>query len=271
MILKTDFRANGAGSLVDYIQRDRSQDAVRNINLQNATGRELSEAEIDQFVEKSQYHEFQRHLIVSPDPTGQYTPQEVNERTREFMNRELGQQPTTEYLYAVHRDTEFPHAHVAVTGRELELQMDRAEINRLRGRASTIYNEPERAREATSTGEEEAARTPSQQVPADTREELHERELAMEEHPEKEVLREVKQSREETPSPDAERDERRAEADQQEAEPSRESDLSPEPERDAEPDPERELEPEAEREPEAEPKRELDTEREMDWTMGGGR
>jgi hypothetical protein len=187
------------------------------------------------------------------------------------MNRELGQQPTTEYLYAVHRDTEFPHAHVAVTGRESELQMDRAEINRLRGRASTIYNEPERAREATSTGDEEAARTPSQQVSADAREELHERELALDEHPEKEVLREEKQSREETPSPDAERDERRAEGGQQEAEPSRESDLSPEPERDAEPDPERELEPEAEREPEAEPKRELDTEREMDWTMGGGR
>ena len=255
MILKTDFRADGAGNLVDYIQRDRSQDAVRNVDLRNPSGRELTDAEIDRFVETSRHHDFQRHMIVSPDPDGQYTPQEVNERTREFMNQELGQQPSTEYVYAVHRDTEFPHAHVAATGRQPELEMDRSEIDRLRDRASTIYNEPERAREATSTGDEEAARTPTEQVPADTREELHERELAMEEYPEKEVLREAESSREQTSSPDAERDERWAEARRREAEPSRDPDLSQEPER--EPDPERE--------PEAEP------EREMDWTMGGGR
>ena len=271
MILKTDFRASGAGALVDYIQRDRSQDAVRNVAIQNPNGRELSSAALDEFAEKSRNHDFQRHMIVSPDPTGQYTPQEVDERTREFMNRELGQQPTTEYVYAVHRDTEFPHAHVAVTGREQDVEMNRAEIDRLRERASSIYNEPERAREATSTGEEEAARTSLQRVPVDTREELHERELAMEEHPEKEVLREAKQSREQTLSPDAEHDERRSEAGQQEAGPSPESDPSTEQERETEPEPERELEPEAEREPEAEPKREIEAEREMDRTMGGGR
>ena len=277
MILKTDFRADGAGNLVDYIQRDRSQDAVRNVDLRNPSGRELTDAEIDRFVETSRHHDFQRHMIVSPNPDGQYTPQEVNERTREFMNQELGQQPSTEYVYAVHRDTEFPHAHVAATGRKPELEMDRSEIDRLRERASSIYNEPERAREATSTDEEKAARTPSQQVSADAREELHERELAMEEHPEKEVLREADRSREQTPSPNAERDERRSEAGQPEAEPSHESDLSQESERETEPDPERELEPEAEREPEpepeaeAEPEREIEAEREMDWTMGGGR
>lgn len=265
MILKTDFRASGAGNLVDYIQRDRSQDAVQNVDLRNPAGRELSEAEVTEFVDKSRDLNFQRHMIVSPDPSGQYTPQEVSEQTREFMNQEFGRQTTTKYVYAVHRDTEFPHAHVAVTGRQPELEMDRAEINRLRECASTIYNEPERAKEATSTGQEEVARTLSQHVPADTREELHERELAMEDHPEKEVLRKAEDSREESPSKDAERDKRRSEARQQEAQPSREPDLSQEPEHEAEPDSERELEPEAERESEPEP----EPEREMDWTLEG--
>lgn len=248
MILKTDFRASDASNLVDYIQRDRSQDRVRNVDLQNPAGRELSDTERDQFVEKSRHYDFQRHMIVSPDPDGQYTPQEVSDRTREFMNQEIGQQPSAEYVYAVHRDTEFPHAHVAITGRKPELEMDRAEIERLRERASNIYNEPERAREATPTGEAGAARGSTQGIPADTRDELHERELGMEEHPEKEVLRDTERVEEKTPTnPPSER-----ERDEQRSEPVQ-----------AEPEDDRDREPESEQEPEPE------LERDRDWMMGG--
>jgi hypothetical protein len=252
MIVKTDFRDSGAGDLVQYIQRDRSRDAVQNVDVQNPRGRELTDPEVEQFVDKSREMQFQRHMIVSPDPTGQYTPEEVSANTRELMNREYGQQPTTSYVYAVHRDTEFPHAHVAVTGREQELEMGRDEIDRLRERASEFFNEPERAQEATPTGDEEATRTPSETVPAETREELHERELAMEEHPEKEVLRATERAEERAPSEppsEAEREERRDETLQA----------------DPEPEPERELGPEREAEPEPEP----ELEREQDWMMGG--
>jgi hypothetical protein len=246
VILKTDFRDDGAGDLVQYIQRDRSQDAVNTIDVRNPAGRTLSDAELERFIDKSQQHNFQRHMIVSPDPTGQYTPAEVNANTQQLMNREIAQHPTTEYVYTVHRDTEFPHAHVSVTGREQELEMDRAEIDRLRERASDFFNEPERAQEATSTSDEEATRTPSETVPEETREELHERELAMEAHPEKEVLRATERAEERAPSEppsEAEREERRDETPQ--------ADPEPEPEREAEPEPEPELE------------------REQDWMMGG--
>ena len=264
MIFKTDFRDSGAGDLVDYIQRDRSRDSVESVPVQNRAGRELSEAEVDQFINKSRDLDFQRHMIVSPDPSGQYTPEEVSANTRELLDREFGERPTTNYVYAVHRDTEFPHAHVAVTGQESELRMDREDIDRLRERASEIYNEPERTPQASPTGDEEATRTPSQSVPAETREELHERELAMEEHPEKEVLRGTERAEERTPSEpqaETERDETRIETLQQRVEDQREAD--PVPERDQEPDPDPDREPEPEEEPEPE------VEREQDWMMGG--
>jgi hypothetical protein len=260
MIVKTDFRDSDAGNLVDYIQRDRSQDAVESAPIQNRAGRELSETEVDQFVDKSRDLEFQRHIIVSPDPNGQYTPEEVSANTRELMNREVGHQPTTNYVYAVHRDTDFPHAHVAVTGREQELAMDRTDLESVRERAADIYNERERAQEATPTGEEEAARTPSQTVSQETREELHERELSMEEHPEKEVLRATERAEERGPSGPAsepERNESRAETIHRDAEADQEADRVPTPE--SEPESERELEREIEPE----------LEREQDWMMGG--
>jgi len=250
MILKTDFRDGGAGDLVQYIQRDRSQDAVNTVDVRNPAGRTLSDVELDRFVDKSQQHDFQRHMIVSPDPTGQYTPAEVNTNTQQLMNRELAQHPTTEYVYAVHRDTEFPHAHVAATGRKQELEMGRDEIGRLRERAAAFFDEPERAQEATPTDDEEATRTPSKTVPEETRAELHERELAMEEHPEKEVLRATERAEERAPSetpPEGERDGHRDEALQAPAE----------------------TEPEREGEPEPEPEPEPEHEREQDWLMGG--
>ncbi|WP_262181398.1 relaxase/mobilization nuclease domain-containing protein [Haloarcula laminariae] len=262
MILKTDFREGSAGNLVDYIQRDRSRDAESTVDVQNSAGRELSEAEVNRFVEKSREFQFQRHLIVSPDPQGQYTPEEVSANTREVMNRAFGQRATTQYVYAVHRDTEFPHAHVAATGRESELEMDRAEIERLRERAATVYSEAERARGATQASTDTAAQTPSQTVSDEAREELHERELSLEEHPEKDVLQDRARSQEtspSTPSSENKRDKSRAQERQSESVLSREADTTTpeEPSRELQP------EPEPEREPEPEP------ERDMDRTMGG--
>lgn len=260
MILKTDFRESGAGNLVDYIQRDRSEDAVETVDIQNQSGRQLSDGEVERFVEKSQEFQFQRHMIVSPDPKGQYTPAEVSANTRETMNHEFGQRPTTEYVYAVHRDTEFPHAHVAVTGRQSELEMDRAEINRLRERASTVYREPDRVKEATA--DTDSSRSLSQAVTEETRNELHERELELEEHPEKDVLRNTERAKGTSPATaesEGERDIDRAEQRQPESEATREGDSTPEPECD------RELKPETSSDRDLKP----EPERDMDRTIGG--
>ena len=188
MMLKTDYQEGGAGNLVDYIQRDREQDAGATVDLRNPAGRELSDPEVDQFVDKSREFGFQRHMIVSPDPTGQYSPEEVNANTREFMHSEFAQQPTTDYVYGVHRDTEFPHAHIAATGERAELEMDREDIRQLREQAATVYEEPSRTRDPTATARD-APENPGRVVDQEAREQYHEAELSLNPEAEKALKR----------------------------------------------------------------------------------
>jgi len=193
MMLKTDYREGGAGNLVDYIQRDREQDGGATVDLRNSAGRELSDPEVNRFVDKSQEFGFQRHMIVSPDPTGQYSPEEVRANTREFMNSEFAQQPTTDYVYGVHRDTEFPHAHIAATGERAELEMDREDIRELREQAATAYEEPSRTRDPT-TAARDAPENPGRVVDEEAREQYHEAELSLNPKAEKALKRATEKS-----------------------------------------------------------------------------
>ncbi|QIO25259.1 relaxase/mobilization nuclease domain-containing protein [Haloarcula sp. JP-L23] len=146
MILKTDFQRSGAGDLTRYIRRNRETDQQK-VPLRDRTGRELSEDRIERFVAKSERFEFQRHLVVSPHPAAAYSPAEIDSNTREFMRAEFGHQPTTDYVYTVHDDSDIVHSHVAATGREVELRLDVDEIQRLRSRAREVFREPQRLKE----------------------------------------------------------------------------------------------------------------------------
>lgn len=176
MILKTDFQRGGAGDLVRYIQRNREADQERSVALRDRTGRELSDERLSRFVDKSREFGFQRHMILSPNPEAAFSVADVDERTREFMRQEFGHQPTTDFVYGVHGDVSNTHAHVAATGREQALSMDREEITRLRSRARKIFREPERM------AQRESVRSPEELAEAskDTaREQYHERELSL--------------------------------------------------------------------------------------------
>lgn len=157
MILKTDFQRSGAGKLLKYIRRDREQDTKgQKVPLRDRLGREVDEQRIERFVAKSERFGFQRHLIVSPDPDAGFSSDEVGSKTREFMQSEFGQQPTTDYIYAVHDDSDIVHTHVAATGQERELQMDADDLERLRGRAKDVFREPERLKEQAPEREPES-------------------------------------------------------------------------------------------------------------------
>lgn len=195
MILPTDYQRNGAGNLVDYIRRDRDQDAGATVDLRNPAGRELSDPEVNRFVDKSQEFGFQRHMIVSPDPTGQYSPEEVNANTRELINREFARQPTTDYVYGVHQNTEFPHAHIAATGEPAELELDRNEIQQLRERAATAFEEPTRTRDPMAAAHG-APDNPGRVVDQEAREQYHEAELSLNPEAEKALKRATEKSQE---------------------------------------------------------------------------
>jgi hypothetical protein len=252
MIFKTDFQKSGAGDLVDYIRRDRSQDADRTVAVRNAAGRELADAEVTRFVEKSREFGFQRHMILSPEPTADYTPEEVSTHSRAFMNQEFAEEPTTDYVYAVHRDTEFPHAHVAATGQQAELEMHSPDLDRFRNRAATEFNEAERVRQADITSRERITQDRQQSDPTD-REVYHENELELDENPQRALQKES--------APEKTQSSERAKA--------REIDLQEERERVQEQVEEQTKQLEAEAESEAHQEaEESEAEREIEWSMG---
>ncbi|GGK83236.1 relaxase/mobilization nuclease domain-containing protein [Haloarcula sebkhae] len=240
MIVETDYQQSGAGNLVDYIRRDREQDAGATVDLRNPAGRELSDPEVDQFVDKSREFGFQRHLIVSPDPTGQYSPEEVQANTREVMNQEFARQPTTDYVYAVHQNTDFPHAHVAATGKQAELEMNLEDIREMSERAETAFEEPARTRDPTAAARD-APEDIGRVVDQEAREQYHEEELSLNPEAEKALKRATEKSQQKEagqPTAENERTERETEPLSERA--GERPEEQPEPEREPEAAPERE-------------------------------
>jgi hypothetical protein len=241
MMLQTDYQRNGAGNLVDYIRRDREQDRGSTVNLRNPAGRALSDPGVNRFVDKSREFGFQRHLIVSPDPTGQYSPEEVSANTRELMNREFARQPTTDYVYGVHENTEFPHAHIAATGEPTELELDRNEIQQLREQAATAFEEPARTRDPTAAARDSPGNI-GRVVDREAREQYHEEELSLNPEAKKALKRATEDSQQKEagqPTAENERTERETESLSERA--GERPEEQPEPEREPEAAPEREV------------------------------
>ncbi|WP_379814616.1 relaxase/mobilization nuclease domain-containing protein [Halorientalis brevis] len=136
---KTDFQRGGAQDLVEYMSRDNDE----KVALKDHTGRELEPEQITAFVERSEEHGMERHLILSPDPDAAYNEQELDRGTRRTMSAfRSDDRLATEYVYAIHADHENPHAHVAMTGPEQDLGMDKHDITYLREIAREQFQEP---------------------------------------------------------------------------------------------------------------------------------
>lgn len=52
------------------------------------------------------------------------------------MNDFLEDRPTASYIYALHEDTDNPHAHVALTGERRDLYMNQEDIDQVRDHAN---------------------------------------------------------------------------------------------------------------------------------------
>lgn len=124
-ILQTTYRDDrDASRLLSYIQRDTP--------LRNRLGEEMSEKEIEAFIEKSKRHQFERDIILSPENGGKLSPEEFSLHTRQVMGEFLEGRPTATYCYALHQDTDHPHVHVALTGERRDLYMNREDIRTVR-------------------------------------------------------------------------------------------------------------------------------------------
>ena len=141
--MQTTYRSGrGASALVEYMDRETGADDLLNYMdreetpLRSAHGQPLSEGEREAFIQKSERHQFVRDVIVSPENGQDLSARELAQGVRSTMNDFLEDRPTASYVYALHQDTEHPHAHVALTGERRDLFMDREDIEHVREHAN---------------------------------------------------------------------------------------------------------------------------------------
>ena len=132
-------RDHGAGQLTSYIGRDDHQ-------LRNRRGEPLNREEREEFIERSQKYEYERQIIISPEHGDELSRQELSLGARRSMREFCRDRPSAEYVYAVHEDTEHPHAQVAVTGQKSDLWTDQDDLDRLKDRAREQFREQQRTR-----------------------------------------------------------------------------------------------------------------------------
>jgi hypothetical protein len=130
-------RDHGAGQLTSYIGRDDHQ-------LRNRRGEPLDEEEREQFIERSKQYQYERQIIISPERGDELSRQELSVGARRSMREFSRDRPSAEYVYAVHQDTEHPHAQIAVTGQKSDLWTDQDDLDRLKERAREQFREKQR-------------------------------------------------------------------------------------------------------------------------------
>lgn len=143
-IYETSYRSGqGAGDLLDYIQREGSP-------LKDRTGQDMSAEQRERFEEKSEKHQFERDIIISPENGEDLSREDMGRATRQHMSEFTEDRPTVDYCYAVHDDTENQHVHVAATGEKDDLYMDSEDIMEQREHAHDRFQDRERSNERSN-------------------------------------------------------------------------------------------------------------------------
>jgi hypothetical protein len=102
-------------------------------DLRDASGRELDDDEIEQFNDECAENGFSRQIVLAPERTD-LDEDELDKAARKTMNELTEGHNTSEYVYAVHEDTDHPHVHVAATATEDsgEMWLEEDDLNELR-------------------------------------------------------------------------------------------------------------------------------------------
>jgi hypothetical protein len=151
MYASKDYRESGAGQLLSYISRDPHE-------LRDRSGERLSGEDVEEFIERSEQHEYEEHWVLSPDHGESLTDDELSLAARKTMSDHVGDRPTATYCYAIHRDTENPHVQVAVTGEKRDLWTDQQDLDAVRDRAREHTREREHQHERARAEKRERER-----------------------------------------------------------------------------------------------------------------
>lgn len=127
----TNYREHGARQLVTYLKKDRG--------LENRFGESMAADEIETFIERSEAYGFEREVILSPENRHELSDAQFSLATRQLMSDVCTDRPTATYCFAIHRDTDHPHVHVALTGTKRDLRIDQQGCDQLREQAQEQY------------------------------------------------------------------------------------------------------------------------------------
>lgn len=149
-ITNTSFRYSGATRIMNYAERKKG------VSLENRAGQEMSEKEKEIFAKKSEYHGFERHIVMSHEDNGM-TNQEVAEATRDSLN---GYFPDgTDCCYAVHREPDGTvHSHGIVTGPKRKVSMYPDDLREFNRQSKEVFEEKSRSRSRALDRENEKER-----------------------------------------------------------------------------------------------------------------
>lgn len=142
----TSTRSSGAGDLCEYVQQKQSQESER-VVLHDLTGEDLSQEEIDEFIEQSEQDGFERHIFISTDPENEVSESEMHDKTQNVANRYVEDRPTASFVYGVHTDTEKLHSHVALRGEKRDLWHNGDDLEELKIDAEREFKDSEAAHE----------------------------------------------------------------------------------------------------------------------------
>ena len=140
-------RDHGAGKLLRYINRSKERGQERERGLRNRFGEPMSDDEREEFIERSREYGHEKQVILSPERGDELSDREMSLAVRKSMSEFTKERPSADYCFAIHRDTEHPHAQVALTGTREDLYADIEERRRTRDRAQEHFREAERRRE----------------------------------------------------------------------------------------------------------------------------
>jgi len=144
-------RDHGAGKLMSYISRDAHE-------LRDRYGNEMDERDKQRFIERSEEYSHEKQVILSPERGDELSDREMSLAVRKSMSEFIEDRPSADYCFAIHRDTEHPHAQVALTGTREDLYAEIEERRQTRDRAREHFREEERARERERKRERERER-----------------------------------------------------------------------------------------------------------------
>ena len=141
-------QSGGSGQLVEYIEHEQTEEKEKvRAELRGSVGRELTDDEIEEFIENSEHDNFSRQIVLSTAPDNDLSEQEMREKTERVMNNYIDGKPSTHYLYGVHEDTDQIHSHAAVRGDRRDLYMDADDLKDMKVEAEREFRGPEQAQE----------------------------------------------------------------------------------------------------------------------------